>query len=499
MPHPIIVPTHSPRISASDRATVMALATRICAEQPKLADIAGFGDRVRLGFGTDRVALIGDNGEIPLLAARQRERLDYRFGYLAGEGDVIIIGGRSSTTFEAYQRDVLGLDRLTYLNVDPEETRPPRATPAICLSDPLHFEALMRCLDGAAAPTLMPHIATGTIWALAMRLAEALDRNVHVAGSPPRLSRLINDKGWFGRTAALLLGTDSVPPKHIAHGSAALTRHVIDLVRKRDYLFLKVPDSAGGAGNYLLPTAGLQELGARQLHAHLASFLGHAGWTGRYPLVVEVLDANVLSSPSVQTWIPASSDGPPQIEGVFSQVIAGRAGMFVGAAPADLPTELEATLVNEGFRLALLFQELGYYGRCSFDAVILGTGLNVARVHWIECNGRWGGVSIPLSLVNRLCAPGTASAFEIVQQDGLDGAPMPFSEALSLAGAIASPSRQGDRIVFLSPHGVEMGTGMHLLSCAATRAQAERQTEIAIRRICAGRATATDHVTNAQI
>ena len=36
------------------------------------------------------------------------------------------------------------------------------------------------------------------------------------------------------------------------------------------------------------------------------------------------------------------------------------------------------------------------------DAILIGESLADARLHWIECNGRWGGVSIPMTLANRL-------------------------------------------------------------------------------------------------
>lgn len=39
---------------------------------------------------------------------------------------------------------------------------------------------------------------------------------------------------------------------------------------------------------------------------------------------------------------------------------------------------------------------------CSFDAILVGKEMENAKLHWVECNGRWGGVSIPLALAQRL-------------------------------------------------------------------------------------------------
>jgi len=49
-------------------------------------------------------------------------------------------------------------------------------------------------------------------------------------------------------------------------------------------------------------------------------------------------------------------------------------------------------------RLAVALQRLGYVGRCSFDHLVLPDG----RVVFTECNGRWGGTSTPMNLVDRL-------------------------------------------------------------------------------------------------
>ena len=58
--------------------------------------------------------------------------------------------------------------------------------------------------------------------------------------------------------------------------------------------------------------------------------------------------------------------------------------------------------MNNSFLLTVLFQELGYVGRCSFDMVLVGESIDNCRVEFIECNARWGGTSIPMTLVNRL-------------------------------------------------------------------------------------------------
>ena len=117
---------------------------------------------------------------------------------------------------------------------------------------------------------------------------------------------------------------------------------------------------------------------------------------------MDVWETNVVNSPSIQTWIPPTNCGDPVIEGIFVQNIAGEKGHFKGSSPALFPIGLQQQIVNQGFLLATLMQQLGYVGRCSFDLILVGESLKDCRVEFIECNARWGGTSAPMTLMNRL-------------------------------------------------------------------------------------------------
>lgn len=52
--------------------------------------------------------------------------------------------------------------------------------------------------------------------------------------------------------------------------------------------------------------------------------------------------------------------------------------------------------------LARVFQHLGYVGRCSFDMMLVGPNIQESEIELIECNGRWGGTSLPMTLMNRM-------------------------------------------------------------------------------------------------
>lgn len=464
-----VVAARFPRIAAKVRRAISALAGEIRNSEPRIDEIAPFGPGVQPGSGRKPVILFGDTGEIPLLAEAGPTRYDYRIGWLAGPGDLVVVGGPKSPAFEDYQRRVLNCPQIRYLNVDPTSREPRRATPAICLQDGPCYQQLLAATKAGRGATLMAHITTGTVWALASRLARDTGLPIDVAGPPPLLSRRVNDKLWFGDVSARLLGSGSVPPKRAAHSASALTRHVAELAQKWDQLVVKVPDSAGSAGNLVLASAGLRTLSAASLYDRLTRKMSVLGWRAHYPVAVEVWDTNVLMSPSVQTWIPRPETGLPVIEGIYEQILVGGEGAFAGAVEADLPDRLDRALTMGAMQLAVLFQDLGYYGRCSYDALLAGNRIENAVLHWVECNGRWGGVSIPMALVNRLAAAGPRPSHAIVQNETLAARPRPFDAALrDFTGFELRPDLKSG-IVFLSPNWIEQGSGSHFLSFGPTR------------------------------
>ncbi|GAB4356441.1 MAG: hypothetical protein Kow0026_16220 [Oricola sp.] len=448
--------------SPAVRDAVEALASEIRAAEPTIGNADPFGPGVFKGCGPEPKVLFGDSGEIPFLAEASCNRLDYRLGFLAGEGDLVVIGDTRYPVFERYQQQVLGLSRLDFINVATQFRGRYRATPATCLRDEAAYQRLRDFAGMHGGATLFAYLTTGTVWALAARLAADTGRRIGVAGPPPLLSRRANDKIWFGEIATRLFGASSVPEKRTAHGWAALVRHVRDLAQRWERLVIKVPDSAGSAGNCAVDCAAVRGLGAKDLFGRLRSLVPPHLRGVPFPVAVEVWDVNVLTSPSVQAWIPDPKDGEPVIEGIFEQILVGAEGEFAGAVVADLPEDQDALLAEQAFALSLVFQRLGYFGRCSFDAVVSGTCPGDAQVHWIECNARWGGVSIPMSFANN---SGRTAAIAIIQCRQAPAAPRQIEDALADACATAAP---GSEVVLLSPNAVEAGTGCHFMTFGET-------------------------------
>ena len=101
-------------------------------------------------------------------------------------------------------------------------------------------------------------------------------------------------------------------------------------------------------------------------------------------------------SPSAQLWIPPS--GPPILEGLFVQRLTGTERVFAGSVPLPASDPVFGLFAVSSLHLAAVFQRLGYVGRCSFDAIVTGD----QDLRYVECNGRWGGTSIPMMLMKRL-------------------------------------------------------------------------------------------------
>jgi len=81
----------------------------------------------------------------------------------------------------------------------------------------------------------------------------------------------VNDKLWFWEVAREIAGPDSVPPSAFAFGPAA-------------QVVVKVPDSAGAAGNIRFSAAQLEGLGTAEIRGQLEQRLRATGWDRRYPV-----------------------------------------------------------------------------------------------------------------------------------------------------------------------------------------------------------------------
>jgi Pre ATP-grasp domain len=411
----IPVVEHLPvEIDAAERQRIAGLAGKLLADEPVLSSTEPFGSNLSPGLGPWPSLALEDHSGIALYDPEEESAYAYRALLLAGEGDQVVIGVRRSPAFERYCSEVLRLGSVDVVSARAARRR--RGLAARCLRDAELLERVAQHARAAGGLNLLPYMATGGLWALAGAIAARSGVEVRVGAPPPRLAHRVNDKLWFAERVAEVLGRRALPPAHPAFSLWALTRRVLALARHHASVAVKLPDSASARGNFVLESERLLRLPSLRVLERLRRALHGAGWRGRFPLLVTGWEQPVAANPSVQLWIPDGAAGPPVVEGIFEQRLAGEAGLFAGAAPSDLPLGWQRRLAAEASRLACLFQDLGYFGRCSCDAILVGEDPASWQLHWIECNGRWGGTSIPMTLANRLVGNWRRRPFVVVDK-----------------------------------------------------------------------------------
>jgi hypothetical protein len=133
---------------------------------------------------------------------------------------------------------------------------------------------------------------------------------------------------------------------------------------------------------------------------------------------------------------------------------------------------LQERIVLGAACLARYFQNLGYFGPCGFDTILVGNSLEDAAIHWVECNGRWGGVSIPITVANRLIGNWAQKYIIIVQQTNLTMPPRSLATILELLKEHLFSSAKRGGAVLLAPRHLMEGTGLNLMVIANSQSAA---------------------------
>ncbi len=388
-----IIPHFTTRITERERDRIAKLARRLLAAEPALVDSAPFGVGVSAGLGPWASLILEDHSWIDLFQSRGDAAYSYRALLLAQEGDIALIGTGRDQDFEAYFREVLDLGKVEVLAPSALQSR--TSLTARCLDDLELLDDLVRFAQHQGGLNLVAYMGTGGAWQLAGRIAELSGVDVQVAAPLPRLTRRVNDKVWFAEQVIQLFGKRALPATFAAFGLSAAAGRLAALAKTHASVALKLAHSASSEGNFVFDAAEILDLSLGKLRQRLEEMLIGAGWRGDFPLLITAWETPLLASPSVQAWIPRPNEGDVIIEGVFDQKVRGMARIFSGAVPSRLPTFLQQEIAQKGAQIGLLFQDLGYFGRCSFDAILVGENPAAAALHWVECNGRWGGLRFP--------------------------------------------------------------------------------------------------------
>lgn len=324
----------------------------------------------------------------------------YRARLRCGEGDFYAVARPDIDGYEAYNRQLLGLGRAQGLRLDPAGPGLPLAR--LLMDDRSALDRLVGAARGAGGMQIDPYMAIEPVWELAEAVEAKAAVPVRVVGPLPQTTRLSNDKARFSDVVAQLLGHASLVHTATSNDPLVVAEQLQEVAGRGDSVALKMPSCASGMGNRVFESDAIRRKPKRAVRELVDRFLEDKEWDGRETLLAVEWHRDVIESPSSQCWIPPLGAGEPEVEGVYEQSLVGEEQVFEGAMLSGLPAAIRRDFMVESWLLCRVFQQLGYVGRCSFDGVVVGPGLDAAQVKFVECNGRWGGTSIPMHLMKRV-------------------------------------------------------------------------------------------------
>jgi hypothetical protein len=475
-----IVEHIQPTPSAADVTSVERLAASIVRERPSLAISEDLRTLVPRRLNDAPALHLDDLSEIPHIDPG----IDVRFyqeraRLRAGNGDVVATSIPVAGGYESYCRDKLGLGAVEWLR--PRPANNPLKVGEACWKDERTRSYLIaKVRDGLRY--LHPHMGTLGVWELAALLRDASKCPVHVIAPPPQLCEWANDKVAFAEVVSRLFGSEFIPRTTSACNFAILAERVRDLANSYPAIGVKLPNSAGGDGTVVLEGKSFMGLSLSDVRNKLKEIVSGLDWNGDCHLLVNSWETEVACSPSSQLWIPPLEEGEPIVEGIFTQIVEGLTGMFVGSAPATLPTDVTQEIATRSWMLGRLFQRLGYVGRCSFDLILVGASLSSARLEFIECNGRWGGTSAPMTLMNRLFGDWATQPYvtRTCKVAGLGR--MPFAQLLDILGEQLFDRTKGSgNIVLYIPERLAACQAINVIGLGQDLTQAKTHVEEFVR------------------
>jgi hypothetical protein len=321
--------------------------------------------------------------------------------------------------------------------------------------------------------TIHPYMAIEDIWELAAQLAHDTETSVRVLGPPPPVLWIANDKSTLDALIRLLLGPRWVVETARGQDSTRVTQALIDMADRHPLVGLKRTRCASATGNKVFSSAHIHDTEFSALEDQVRQFLHRTEWTeGEDVLIVEWVDSDV--SPSTQLWIPPMGGGDPHVDGIYEQILDGPEKIFVGSQPSGLSETLHRDMTMASLTIAYSLQQMGYCGRCSFDFIVEDPKGNNPSARFTECNGRWGGTSTPMHLVDR-CIDGKRPAYlaqDVMQEDLVDA---DFAALLSMLGEHAYRADRQEGTFLLYNPGCLSGSGkIDVVAIGSTQEEARR-------------------------
>ena len=412
-----------------------------------------------------------DVSAIPFLAEIPGvEEYQHRARVRADSGDLYATVTPPDRHYDTYCLETLDIGQPEWINAHTRHD--PLAVAQACLDD-RPFARLVEVVRAAGCLAIHPYMSIEDVWILAERLARESGCPVSVIGSPPPVTWIANDKALFTALVTLVLGPEWTTETHEAQKTEALAALLLDVGRRYSSVGLKRTRCASAMGNLVLESSSVRNESISALTTLVADFLTRTEWPGDEPVLVVAWE-DAASSPSTQWWIPPAGHGDPRLDGIYEQILEGERKVFVGSRPSTLPEPVNDALRRASREVAHALQRLGYVGRCSFDHLVIGDSHGDFTLRFTECNGRWGGTSTPMHLVDRIVAgprpPYRAQDFSHERLTGVT-----FGEILErLGGDVFDQRRQTGRYIFYNLGPLAESGKLDVIAIGETQAEAEQ-------------------------
>ena len=353
--------------------------------------------RWRPGDAPHPTLQLDDVSAIPFLAdIAGVEEYQHRGRLRAGDQDVYVTVTPAASGYEAYCQERLRMGAPFHLVADP--VGPPIAVAQACTAGPTRAR-LAEIARNAQGMMIHPYMGIEAVWKLAAMLSVDSRAPVHVLAPPPPVTWIANDKAMFDELVSRVLGRGALVETRIARDTKGIEENLRMVAGHHERVGLKRTRCASAMGNAVFRSSDVAS--ERDAARAVEEFLKRTEWpAGEEVLAVAWLDTDL--SPSTQLWIPPVGRGEPRLDGIYEQILKGEEKVFVGSRPSTLPDAVNRELGDCALMVGAALQELGYVGRCSFDHLVTGDVHGDFQVFFTECNGRWGGTSTPMSLLDRL-------------------------------------------------------------------------------------------------
>jgi hypothetical protein len=397
------------------------------------------------------------------------EEYQHRARVRARTGDLFTAVTDPSDGYEDYCRNTLGLGAPEFVRAS--SGRHAYAVADACFSGP-PFGTLVERARIAGGLSIHPYMAIGEVWQLAARVAEASNTRVEVVGPPPPVLWIANDKAALSEIVSRVLSEDWIVETFSGTEPEVMAQRLQRLARSATSVGLKRARCASGLGNAVYDAESLRKLDFTGVLGEVEAFLRRTEWPGDEEVLVVAWEATDCS-PSSQLWIPPLGVGAPRVEGVYEQLLEGDNRVFLGSRPSTLPEPVNREIAAASLAVGEALQSLGYVGRCSFDFILLGDPDGEFRLKFTECNGRWGGTSTPMHLVDRVVdGPRPPYRAQDFMQVGLVG--VEFREVLERLDSAVYNAATGEGSYILYNVGPLTNTGkFDVVAIGSTPGEAE--------------------------